>query len=73
MDLRVRQACLYKKCFDMFVIFLRDFILIPGVPGAIFGIFPYRLSEKWPARQPAAGPGPGSRVAGTGLENQYRK
>ena len=35
-------------------------------PGAIFGIFLEIFSEKWPARQPAAGTGPGSRVAGTG-------
>ena len=29
-------------------------------------IFPEIFSEKWPARQPAAGTGPGSQVAGTG-------
>ena len=32
----------------------------------IFGLNDEESSEKWPARQPAAGTGPGSRVAGTG-------
>ena len=53
--------------FDILNIFLGggDFILIPGVRRAIFGIYLESFSEKWPARQPAAGTGPGSRVAGT--------
>ena len=43
-----------------------DLFLIPGVRSAIFKNFPGEKSEKWPARQPASGTGPGSRVAGTG-------
>ena len=58
------QKILPEKLF--FGIFFWDFILIPGVRRAIFRIFPGKKSEKWPARQPAAGTGPGSRVAGTG-------
>ena len=36
--------------------------MIPGVRRAIFRIFPEKKSEKWPARQPAAGTRPGSRA-----------